>query len=114
MHGAEFFAYHGFYSEEQKLGSRFVVDIEVGFEPPGQINETDLGNTVDYELIYEIACNEMKHTRKLIETVAQAIIDEIKKKYAFVDTIQVSIKKLNPLLGGVVGYSTVIINHNGI
>lgn len=114
LHGAEFFAYHGFYPEEQKLGNCFVVDIEVSFEPPGKVNEDDLTNTVNYEHLYEIACNEMKHTRKLIEIVAQAIINKIKEEYTFVDSIQVSIKKLNPPLGGNVKYSTVIINYNGV
>ena len=31
LHGAEFFAKHGFYPEEQLLGCKFLVDIVVGF-----------------------------------------------------------------------------------
>ncbi|MBS1503575.1 MAG: dihydroneopterin aldolase, partial [Bacteroidetes bacterium] len=33
LHGAEFFGRHGFYPEEQLLGSKFIVDISVDFEP---------------------------------------------------------------------------------
>jgi len=111
LHGAEFFAHHGFYPEEQKLGNCFIVDIEVGFTPTGDVNKDELNNTVNYEQLYNIACEEMKQTKKLIETVAQAIIDEIKKQYAFVETIQVSIKKLNPLVGAKTKYSSVTINY---
>jgi dihydroneopterin aldolase len=112
LHGAEFFAYHGFYPEEQKLGNSFIIDLEVSFEPAININEDDLTNTVNYEQLYDIACEQMKQTRKLIETVAQAIIDDIKQQYTFVETIQVSIKKLNPLIGAKVKYSEVVISYN--
>ena len=111
LHGAEFFAFHGFYPEEQKLGNCFIVDIEVEFTPSGDVNE-DLSNTVNYEQLYDIACEEMKITRKLIETVAQAIINEVKKKYTFVDRIQLTIKKLNPLIGAKTQYSSVTICYN--
>jgi dihydroneopterin aldolase len=111
LHGAEFFAYHGFYPEEQKLGSCFVVDIEVAFTPAGNMHDDQLNNTVNYEQLYDIACEEMKLTKKLIETVAQAILDKIKEEYAFAETIQVSIKKLNPPLGTKVSYSSVTLNY---
>ncbi len=112
LHGAEFFAYHGFYPEEQKLGCRFVVDIEVAFVPQHDPAGDDLKHTVDYEKVYYIACEEMKHSRKLIETVGQAITDRIKDKYPYVDTISVTIKKLNPPLLGIVGHSAVTINYS--
>lgn len=111
LHGAEFFAYHGFYPEEQKLGNCFVVDIEVGFASPENMSDDELNNTVNYEQLYDIVCEEMKIPRKLIETVAQAVIEAIKKQYAFVDTIQVTIKKLNPLIGAKTQYSSVVLNY---
>lgn len=112
LHGVEFFAYHGFYPEEQKIGNSFIVDLEVDFEPAGNIDEDDLTNTVNYEQLYNIACEQMKQTRKLIETVAQGIIDDIKEQYVFVDAVKVSIKKMNPLIGAKVKYSEVVISYN--
>jgi dihydroneopterin aldolase len=109
IQGAEFFAYHGFYPEEQKLGTKFIIDVEVDFMPPGNINEDKISNTVDYEKVYNIVCDEMKHTRKLIETVAQAIADRVKKRYPFVDRVRICIKKLNPPLHGKVDFSSIII-----
>jgi len=112
LHGAEFYAYHGFYPEEQKLGGHYLVDIEVGFDPGRILSEDNLTNTVNYERIYHIASEEMKVTRKLIETVAQAITDRIKIEYPLVSAISVTIKKNNPPLTGKVGHSAVTINYS--
>ncbi len=109
--GAEFYAYHGFYPEEQDLGGQFLVDITVGFTPAADMTEDRLANTVNYEQLYIIACEEMKNTRKLIETVAQAIADEIKLKFPFVEKIRVAVKKMSPPLKGKVAYSSVVISN---
>lgn len=109
LHGAEFFAFHGFYPEEQKLGTKFIVDVEVSFTPAQNLKEDKIANTVDYEQVYNIVEEQMKKTAKLIETVAQSIADNIKERFSFVDNIRVSIKKLNPPLKGKVDYSNIVI-----
>ena len=110
IHGAEFFAYHGFYAEEQKLGTKFIVDVDVVFRPvTAGIRQDDISHTVDYEQLYDIVCNEMKHTRKLIETVAQSMADGIKAKYPFADSIRVELKKMHPPMAGKVDHSSVSI-----
>jgi dihydroneopterin aldolase len=109
LHGAEFFAYHGFYPEEQQLGAKFIVDIEVDFVPLDDIKVDKLANTVDYEQLHNIACLQMQKTMKLIETVAQNIADKIKMQYPFVKTIRVSIKKMNPPMSGKVNYSAILV-----
>jgi dihydroneopterin aldolase len=108
---AEFFAYHGYYPEEQLLGGRFLVDIAVSFVPQNILSDDELANTVNYEQLYVIACEEMKHTRKLIETVAQAIFDEIKTRFPFLKHIKVSVKKMAPPLKGKVDHSGVTIDN---
>ena len=109
LHGAEFFAYHGFYPQEQKLGSKFTVDVDVTFTPVVDLSNDELIDTVDYEQLYYIIDGQMKHTKKLIETVADAIAREIKNRYGYVEEIKVTIKKINPPLKGKVGYSAVAI-----
>jgi dihydroneopterin aldolase len=111
LHGAEFFAYHGFYPEEQKIGNHFVVDIEVEFTPAADVKDDDLNNTVNYEWLYNMVCEEMKLTKKLIETVAQAIIDQTKQQYPFADRVQLTLKKLNPLVGAKTQYSSVTLSY---
>ncbi len=114
LHGAEFFAYHGFYPEEQYTGSCFIVDIETEFKPSesGGLTTDNIGDTVNYEQLYDIAHLHMQQPQKLIETVATLIIEDVKAAYSFVDRISVSIKKLNPLAGAKVKYTEIIVGYN--
>jgi dihydroneopterin aldolase len=109
LHGAEFFAFHGFYPEEQKLGSKFIVDVDVSFTPAKDLKEDKIANTIDYEQVYNIVEEQMKKTSLLIETVAQSITDEIKNSFSLAGPIRVSLKKMNPPLKGKVEYSSVVI-----
>src|SRR5206468_13004135 len=96
LYGAEFFARHGFYEHEQITGNRFVVDIEVEYHNPNDLMADELSNTVNYEQLYAIAEDEMKSTKKLLETVAQGVVNQVKNQYPFIERLTVSIKKLNP------------------
>lgn len=111
LHSAAFFAYHGFYPEEQKIGNHFLVDIDVEFTPDADLADDDLNNTINYEWLYEITSAEMQVSRKLLETVVQAIIDQIKQKYTFIDGVTVTLKKLNPMVGAKTQYSSVSLSY---
>ena len=110
LHGAEFFAYHGFYPEEQKLGNKFIVDIDVDFIPGRDLKADDISGTINYEQLYEIVSGQMSLTKKLIETVAQNILDEVKRKFPFAKGVRIVIKKMTPPLKGKVGYSCITIS----
>ncbi len=110
LHGAEFFARHGYYPQEQKLGNRFMVDIEVSFSTNNNIDDK-LTNTLNYETLYNIAQQEMQINRQLLETVVQAMVDKIKAEFDFVEKILVRLKKLTPPLKGKVKYSAVTITY---
>ncbi|MFM6975300.1 MAG: dihydroneopterin aldolase [Sphingobacteriaceae bacterium] len=104
-----FYAFHGFYPEEQQIGSVFYVDLITELEISGNLND-DLAQTVNYERLFEIADLEMKQTRKLIETVAKSILDAVLMTFPKLQTVQVIIRKMNPPLAGEVGHSEVVLN----
>lgn len=115
LHDAEFFAYHGYYPEEQLLGNRFVISIKVAFEQEERKLEGDnLEQTVNYEDLYRIAEDEMKNPRQLLETVAQAISDRIKQKFSYLIHTVVTVKKLNPPLKGRVRASSVTVSNYNV
>lgn len=94
-----FYAYHGYYPEEQLLGNEFIVAMEVKFDR--QVEERDeLDTTVNYETLYGIAKTEMQRSRKLLETVAEGMLNRIKASFPFIDEVEVSICKNNPPFGG--------------
>jgi dihydroneopterin aldolase len=103
------FALHGYYPEEQLIGNHFVVDLETEFTPQGFDDE--LGQTVNYEDLNHIILEEMKHTQKLLETVLKNIISKVIELYPFVDTVNVSMKKLNPPMPGQIGHSFVKLTY---
>ena len=88
------------------------MDIDITFAPHTELTNDHIGNTVNYEQLYTVAEQEMKHTRKLLETVAQSIVDRIRADHPNVETISVALKKLNPPLKGQVAYSLVTVTEN--
>ncbi len=110
LHEVKFFAYHGFYPEEQILGNHFLVDVEVEFKSENKAAD-EISNTINYEELYSVLAEEMKQPRKLLETLVQEMISKIQKKYPFLETIKVGIKKLNPPLPGEVKYALVEITY---
>ncbi|WP_295768666.1 dihydroneopterin aldolase [uncultured Mucilaginibacter sp.] len=114
LYGAEFFARHGYYSEEQILGNRFVVTIEATFNPQHPDINDDLEKTLNYEQLCQIAHEYMKHPQKLLETVAQGMANTIMEQFPYITNLQVELKKLNPPLKGQVAASgvTVYVNNN--
>ena len=111
LEGAEFFAYHGFYPEEQLTGTHFLVDIQVGFTPQHTLKDDNISHTVNYETLYNIARETMLEPKKLLETVAQLILDRVKAEFTFIEFADVTIKKLNPPFSGPVKHSVITIGY---
>jgi dihydroneopterin aldolase len=105
----KFFAFHGFYPEEQLIGNHFLVDAVVSFVPFGETEEMDA--TVNYEVINEIMIEQMKQPQKLLETVVKKMLDSLIATYPKLLTATVGIRKLNPIMKGEVGQSFVQLEY---
>jgi 7,8-dihydroneopterin aldolase/epimerase/oxygenase len=101
LEGLEFFAYHGFYDEEQKIGNKYAVDIIVYADFSEAARRDRLSATVNYEDLYKITAAVMKRPARLLEHIAHSLISEIKRQYPAVETVEVSVSKFNPPIGGV-------------
>jgi 7,8-dihydroneopterin aldolase/epimerase/oxygenase len=101
LEGIEFFAYHGFYEEERKLGNKYSVDITVSLDITEAASTDDLQGTVNYEELYDIIRHEMLTPSRLLENIAYRIIDRTYEAYPDVEWVEVSISKFNPPLGGI-------------
>jgi len=97
--GAAFFAFHGFYAEERKAGTHFLIDAEVELKSFDS-NEDNITDTVNYEHLYNICKSEMEVTQKLLETVVFNIINRFKHDLHNVTAGKVRMEKLGPQLGG--------------
>lgn len=101
LEGLEFFSYHGFYDEEQKIGNKYSVDIVVTADFSEAARRDRLSATVNYEDLYLITANVMQQSARLLEHIAHRIIQEIRTKYPDLETVEVSVSKFNPPIGGV-------------
>lgn len=101
------YAYHGCLEEEAKIGSDYRVDIKVHADLSTSAQTDALEDTVDYVHLNHIVTEEMAIRSKLLEEVAQRIIDRIFRELSLVEKVKVSVAKLNPPIGGDV--SSVVI-----
>ena len=103
-----FYAYHGWYASERTLGSKYVLNLEIvtTFDLAAQTD--DLSLTVNYEKLYQVVNEQMRRSSKLLEHLAQRIVNAILTIFPTITAIQVEIKKLNPPLGGICHAATII------
>ncbi len=101
LEGLEFFSYHGFYDEEQKIGNKYAVDIIVTADFSEAARRDRLSATVNYEALYTITAGVMLRPARLLEHIAHSIIVEVREQYPDVETVEVSVSKFNPPIGGV-------------
>ena len=101
LEGLEFFAYHGYYDEEQKTGNRYSIDIAVTANVETAAQQDQLPLTINYEALYQIIAEEMTKQSRLLEHIAERIIQRTYHLYPTVDAVEVSVSKFNPPIGGV-------------
>jgi len=81
--GLEFYAYHGVMPEEQVLGQRFLIDMDI-FTDLRQAGSSDqVGDTIHYGEVYQLikACvTEDRH--QLLEHLAEEIAQRVLKQFS--------------------------------
>lgn len=102
LEGMEFFAYHGFYDEEQKMGNRYRIDLFVETDLHAAASSDDLEKTIDYGRLYQIVQREMNQPARLLEHLGHRILEGTFQEYPHVAHVKVLVSKYNPPLGGVV------------
>lgn len=97
----EFYAFHGHYKEEQIVGNRFLVDLEMETNMDKPADTDMLEDAVNYQAAYRLVKEEMKrHTSNLLENIGKRILDAIYRELDGLDRVTVTIRKMNPPMGG--------------
>lgn len=106
LEGMEFYAFHGYYEAERKIGNKYRLDVFVTLEH--ELKGTDdIDDTVNYEDIFEICKEEMSQPKKLLETVAYNIIDRLKREKKKITKVYLKLRKVGVQLGGKVDQSVI-------
>ena len=109
MKDMQFYGYHGVLPEEQRLGQRFVIDVELflDLKPAGQSD--DLTKTVSYADVYRLVEDIVTRSKfKLIEAAAEAVAGQLIKKFG-PEKVTVRIKKPQAPIAGCFAYMAVEI-----
>jgi len=96
----EFYAYHGCFEEERKIGTWFNVDLSMEVDTSKAEVSDNLEDTVNYQEVYKVVQQEMMVSSKLLENVARRILQAIQDNFPAVSYAWVKVKKMNPPLGG--------------
>ncbi|MEO7393674.1 MAG: dihydroneopterin aldolase [Chitinophagaceae bacterium] len=90
-----FFAYHGLYAEEKKIGNEFEVSLNVSYSPSAE-TITDISDTINYSQLYELLKLEMQQPRHLLETFVLEVTEKIHVSFRQIKKVEISITKLHP------------------
>lgn len=97
----EFYAFHGHYQEEQIVGNRFLVDLEMEADLSSPAKSDKLDDAVNYQQAYQIIKNEMRRTKSnLLENIGKRILDALYADMEGIDKATIRVRKLNPPMGG--------------
>jgi len=100
-----FYGYHGNLAEENALGQRFMIDLVMTLDIAEAAQTDNLHATVDYVKVYGICRQILEHDRvKLLETLANHLLDRILEACPRVTKAEIIIKKPSAPMGGVLDY----------
>ena len=96
LHNAVFYAYHGVMTDEQSLGGKFEVDVELVTDLARGSKTDSLHDTVNYVAVYN-AVKEFVLGKKfyLLEALAGEIAKDLLKMFPQVKEVTVRVRKPN-------------------
>lgn len=106
-----FFAEHGMYQEELKVGNEFEVDISIGCKSPKK-TITSIEQTINYVEVYRIIQEEFAERKFLLETCAMQIAEKLQEQFLLIEQLTISIRKLNPPITNFSGSVAITYNKN--
>lgn len=109
LENMRFYAFHGVYAEEQRIGNDFVIDLQLDF-PFGNSVQTDhLSDTVNYEAVYQLVKKQMMIPSMLLEHLAERILTQLMQSFPALQYVEIRLSKLHPPLGGEIERVTVVL-----
>lgn len=100
LNNMEFFAYHGHFEEETKVGNYFTVNLEIETDTAVAEASDCLDDALNYVEVYQLVSEEMEQPSKLVEHVARRILDSLFLNYPLqILHAKLEVQKMNPPLG---------------
>ncbi|WP_174615364.1 dihydroneopterin aldolase [Virgibacillus ihumii] len=101
LNGMEFYAYHGLYPEENKLGQRFYVDTELMLDLSKSAASDAMEDSIDYGEVYECVRVVLEgEPKNLVEAVAEEISAELFQQFPQLEACTIRVTKPDPPIPG--------------
>jgi dihydroneopterin aldolase len=105
IHNAVFYAYHGVLTDEQNLGGKFDVDVDLHCDLTRGAKSDHLQDTVNYERVYDcIRSLVLDKQHFLLESLASSIGKGILKNFSKVDSVTIRVRKPGAPVRGVIDH----------
>lgn len=105
----QFYGRHGVNPEEQALGQRFEIDVDLRVNTHLAALQDDLQQTINYAQVYKAVKKIVEEEHfNLIETLAETIATHIGRRFA-PDSVRVCVRKPHAPINGVLDYVAVEI-----
>lgn len=95
-----FYAFHGCFEEEQKIGTHFLVEVAFETDTSRAQRSDDISDTVNYLEVYRVVQREMMQPSHLLEHVGDRIGEALLAAFPPMERVRVKVCKFNPPLGG--------------
>lgn len=100
MMGLEFYSGIGCYENEQKVGNKFIADIELYIDCSLAAEKDNISYALNYVEIYNLVKDEFRQNCYLIENIAYRVKNRILNFSEDILEVTVRISKVNPPIGG--------------
>lgn len=112
MMNCAFFAHHGVFDEEERLGQRFYVDAVLGVDPGDALETDDIEGTVHYGIAFSVIEEIVTGRRRyLIEALALDIAKALCARFPQIRRADITVRKPNAPVAGVLDYVEVMVVH---
>ncbi|GGK01245.1 7,8-dihydroneopterin aldolase [Lentibacillus kapialis] len=96
-----FYGYHGLFSEENVLGQRFYVDVELMLDLKTSSRSDNMNDSIDYSKVYNVVKDIVEGKPKnLVEAIAEDIADELFRAFDLLEACRLRVTKPDPPIQG--------------
>lgn len=109
LHKMRFYAYHGVFAQEQRVGNHFIVELTFWADIAESLHRDELEETISYADVYEVIKAEMAIPSRLLEHVVGRISERLFATFPRMQRIALTLSKCNPPFPGEVHSAAVTL-----
>jgi dihydroneopterin aldolase len=109
LHEMRFYAYHGVFAQEQRVGNHFIVELSFWVDIAESLHRDELEETISYADVYEVIKAEMAIPSRLLEHVVGRISERLFATFPRMQRIALTLSKCNPPFPGEVHSAAVTL-----